>query len=69
MCANTGDVKVALVGQNDCDLALHRNKVYNILGETAGVGIRYDSLTDGEQHIMFDAMGIPREGVDDKVVG
>lgn len=64
------------------DPAPHRNKVYSItgpellswaevaqiLGETTGKNIEYGDLTDEEQYAVFDAMGIPREAVDDNVV-
>lgn len=64
------------------DPVSHRNKPYSItgpelltwtdagriLGETVGEDIKYADLTDDEQLAMFDAMGIPREPIDDYVV-
>lgn len=64
--------------------ARHRGRAYHItgpellgwgdaariMGEVAGGGrpVSYEPLTDDEQQAVFDAMGIPREPVDDLVV-
>jgi NAD(P)H dehydrogenase (quinone) len=61
----------------------HENTVYNITGpellsyrdiariiaEVSGKPIEYCSVTDDDMYGMFDSMGIPREPVDDNVVG
>lgn len=60
----------------------HRNKAYHITGpelltwgdtvkimsETIGKHLYYEPLTDDEQLAIFDAMGVPREPIDDYVV-
>lgn len=65
------------------DPAPHRNKAYHItgpeqlswgdmakiMGEMVGKHIRYEPVTDDEQLAFFDAMGVPREPIDDYVVG
>ncbi len=61
----------------------HENTVYNITGpellsyqeiarivaEVSGTPIEYHAVSDDEMYAMFDSMGIPREPVDDQVVG
>lgn len=63
--------------------AAHRDKAYHItgpellswgdtariMGETTGKPLRYEALSDEAQLAIFDGMGIPREPVDDLVVG
>jgi len=60
----------------------HENRVYNITGpellrfqdvaeilsNIAGKPIAYESVSSDEMYAMFDAMGVPREAVDDLVV-
>lgn len=60
----------------------HENRVYNITGperlrfsdavatiaEIAGKPIRYIPVTEAEMYARFDAMGIPREAIDDHMV-
>lgn len=64
------------------DPVRHRNKAYHItgpdllswadatriMGETVGREVSFGALTDEEQFALFDAMGIPREPIDDHVV-
>ena len=61
----------------------HQNVVYNITGpellsyrdiagivaEVSGKPVEYRSVSDDEMYALFDSMGIPREPVDDHVVG
>jgi NAD(P)H dehydrogenase (quinone) len=61
----------------------HENTVYNITGpellsyrqiaalmaEISGKPIKYDVVSDDDMYAMFDSLGIPREPVDDLVVG
>lgn len=62
--------------------APHRDRAYHItgpellswgdatriMGEALGLEFAYEALTDDEQLAVFDAMGIPREPIDDLVV-
>lgn len=57
----------------------HRNKAYSItgpellswgdaggiMGQTVGKDIKFEDMTDEQQYAYFDAMGIPREPIDD----
>ena len=61
----------------------HENAVYNITGpdllsyrdiasivaEVSGKPIRYEAVSDEQMYTVFDTLGIPREPVDDLVVG
>jgi len=61
----------------------HENTVYNITGpdllsyrdiagiiaEVSGKPIRFEAVSDEQMYAVFDGMGIPREPVDDLVVG
>lgn len=61
----------------------HENTVYNITGpdllsyrdiagiiaEVSGKPIRFEAVSDEQMYAVFDSMGIPREPVDDLVVG
>jgi len=61
----------------------HENTVYNITGpdllsyrdiagiiaEVSGKPIRFEAVSDEQMYALFDSMGIPREPVDDLVVG
>jgi NAD(P)H dehydrogenase (quinone) len=61
----------------------HENTVYNITGpdllsyrdiagivaELSGKPIRFEAVSDEQMYAVFDGMGIPREPVDDLVVG
>jgi NAD(P)H dehydrogenase (quinone) len=61
----------------------HQNVVYNITGpellsyrdiagivaEVSGKPVEYRAVSDDEMYALFDSMGIPREPVDDHVVG
>lgn len=60
----------------------HENRVYNItgperlrfsdavaiMGDLAGKAIRYIPVTEDDMYARFDAMGIPRESIDDHMV-
>jgi NAD(P)H dehydrogenase (quinone) len=61
----------------------HENTVYNVTGpdllsyrdiagivaEVSGKPIRFEAVSDEQMYAVFDSMGIPREPVDDLVVG
>lgn len=65
------------------DPAAHRGRAYDVtgpellswadavgvMGEVAGVRVGYEALADEEQLAVFDGIGIPREPVDENVVG
>jgi NAD(P)H dehydrogenase (quinone) len=72
------DCAVAVMTSNG-----HENTVYNITGpdllsyrdvaatvaEISGKPVRFETVSDEQMYAVFDSMGIPREPVDDLVVG
>jgi NAD(P)H dehydrogenase (quinone) len=82
--SSAGDGKETLVWREDCvACAGHAMKTYDITGpelmslrdaarivaEVSGAPIEYVVVDDAAMYAMFDAMGVPREPVDNLVVG